>query len=204
MRDKECNILVGTQMIAKGHDLPEVTLAAVVDCDVGLHMPDFRAGERVFQLLSQLAGRSGRGDKAGKVVLQTKVPKHPSIRFTQTDDYIGFAKFELESRKSLLYPPFGKLLRIVLSSNIESVVPVEAKRLVKTIERFEIKDGETLTILGPIPCPIEKIRGDYRWHILIKANKSNSLVRILTALKKMFKKDKRVKIIYDLDPQDML
>jgi primosomal protein N' (replication factor Y) len=123
MRDKSCNILVGTQMIAKGHDLPEVTLAAVVDCDVGLHMPDFRAGERVFQLLSQLAGRSGRGDKAGRVVLQTRVPKHPSIFFTQTDNFTGFAKKELENRKQLGYPPYGKLLRIIVSSTMDTIVP---------------------------------------------------------------------------------
>jgi primosomal protein N' (replication factor Y) len=204
MRDKSCNILVGTQMIAKGHDLPEVTLAAVVDCDVGLHMPDFRAGERVFQLLSQLAGRSGRGDKAGTVVLQTRVPKHPSIFFTQRDDFAGFAKRELENRRQLSYPPFGKLLRIIISSNQEALVPTIAKKIQRTIELFIESMKEDLIVLGPVPCSIEKIRGDYRWHLLIKAPKSTTLIKLMTAIKQHTKRDKHTKIIYDLDPQDML
>ena len=204
MRRKEYNILVGTQMIAKGHDLSEVTLAAVVDCDVGLHMPDFRAGERVFQLLSQLAGRSGRGEKPGTVILQTRVPKHPSILFTATDNYQGFARYELENRKGLSYPPFGKVLRLVISSNTESLIAPHAQYLANFIRRFADGTKQDISVLGPTACPIEKIKSEYRWHILVKTGQGSLLTKLLTVLKKTVKKDKHIKVIYDLDPQDML
>src|SRR5690606_6077950 len=105
VRNGSTDILVGTQMIAKGHDLPGVTLVGIVDCDVGLHMPDFRAGERVFQLLTQASGRAGRGSKPGSVLLQTRLPNHPSIAMTRDKNFDGFARLELTNRKNLSYPP---------------------------------------------------------------------------------------------------
>lgn len=204
LRSHECDILVGTQMIAKGHDLPNVTLAAVIDCDVGLHMPDFRSAERVFQLLSQLAGRAGRGDKAGKVILQTRVPKHVSIACAAMQNFERFAKHELESRKSFSYPPFSRLLRIIISSKEEADVPSHARLVERLVRSFIETTKSPLQILGPTPCPLERIKTEWRWHLLIKSPNPVHLVKLITSAKQGLKKYKNIKIIYDLDPQDML
>src|SRR5690606_6743238 len=116
MHDKSSQILIGTQMIAKGHDLPNVTLVGFIDADVGLHFPDFRSSERVFQLIVQAAGRAGRGDLPGKVIIQTKEPDHPTIVAATTDRFKAFARYELEYRKKLEYPPHARLARLVSSS----------------------------------------------------------------------------------------
>ena len=204
VRNREIDILVGTQMIAKGHDLPEVTLAAVVDCDVGLHMPDFRSSERIFHLLTQLSGRAGRGAKPGLVLLQTRVPRHPSLTYTMQKDFFGFARTELENRQALLYPPFSRLLRIVASSKEESLALQLLGQIAGFSTKFEEAHSLGLTLLGPAPCPLSKLKTEWRWHLLVKSQKPTSLVKLITFLKDAFPKQKQVKIIYDLDPQEML
>lgn len=204
VRSGEVDILVGTQMIAKGHDLPNVTLAAVLDCDIGLHMPDFRASERVFQLLTQLSGRAGRGEKKGQVILQTRVPKHPSLTYTARRDFEGFATAELNARELLLYPPFVRLLRIVISSQDESSPARVARDLATVISKFFERSPEDVRVLGPAPAPLEKLKAEWRWHILIKSTKPASLLSIQKFLKSKVKPVKGIKIIYDLDPQEML
>ncbi|MEZ4754376.1 MAG: primosomal protein N' [Bdellovibrionota bacterium] len=203
MRSKETSILVGTQMIAKGHDLPGVTLVGVVDCDVGLHMPDFRSGEKVFQLLTQTSGRAGRGEIPGKVVLQTRVPNHLSLNKTIEKDYSGFAKQELIQREALRYPPYSRLLRIVAGSQDKTLPEYILKFYREQAENFIKKENLNVQLLGPVEAPLHKLKSLYRWHILCKSPRSKDLNQIVRYLKGAKISDK-LKISFDIDPQEML
>ena len=203
MRSGEGQILVGTQMIAKGHDLPRVTVVGVADCDVGLHFPDFRAAERVFQLLTQVAGRAGRGELAGKVVLQTRSPQHVSIVKTVAADFKGFAQHELANRNALGYPPYIRLLRIVASSPFNPLAHSALTQIRNHCEELRAA-GHNFTILGPAPAPLERLKARWRWHLLIKHQNAGELSRLIGILKKGFKADRKIRVAYDLDPQDML
>jgi len=204
VRSGETGILVGTQMIAKGHDLPNVTLVGVVDCDVGIHMPDFRASERAFQLLTQVAGRAGRGEKAGKVILQTRTPHHTAIIKTVENDFIGFAKLELGQRQKLGYTPFSKLLRIVASSPeqsyLEPYLSGVRDEIQKTIETQKL----SVKVLGPSTAPLHKIKGLYRHHLLLKSDSTASLNKILHSTCLRIKANKNIKLVFDVDPYDMM
>ncbi len=204
VRTQETAILVGTQMIAKGHDLPNVTLVGVVDCDVGIHMPDFRASERAFQLLTQVAGRAGRGEKAGRVILQTRTPHHISIRKTVENDYEGFAKVELGQRQRLGYPPFSRLFRIVASSAegaaSESILISIKEEIQKLIELL----GLSVSILGPAPAPLQKLKGLFRHHLLLKSPSSAALNRVLHTVCNKVKYPKEIRLTFDMDPYEML
>ena len=202
MRAKEIDILVGTQMIAKGHDLPDVTLVGIVDCDVGLHVPDFRAGERAFQLLTQVAGRAGRREKQGHVILQTRVPQHVSLQMTIAADYPGFAKQELEMREMLGYPPFQRLLRIIVGAEDKNSAATIAARIAG--RAAEPCDALGITLLGPAPAPVEKVRNYWRYHILFKAQSAAKLQNLMLRLKRDSAGEKNARIVFDLDPQDML
>ncbi len=203
-RENKIDILIGTQMIAKGHDLPNVTLVGVIDCDVGLNFPDFRASERVFQLLTQVAGRAGRGDLPGKVFFQTRQPSHPSILYAKNDDYLGFVNNELQIRKTLSYPPFCKILRIVISSEDEASIPKYLQqlqpRLIKLIESHKMQ----LSLLGPVTAPIAKVRKHYRWHYLCKSSNISQLQLIMRFFQNEKTTNKKIRISLDLDPQDLL
>ena len=203
MRSGQGQILVGTQMIAKGHDLPRVTVVGVADCDVGLHFPDFRAAERVFQLLTQVAGRAGRAELAGKVVLQTRCPLHPSIVKTVDADFKGFAQYELANRNSLGYPPYMRLLRIVASSPFNPLAHSALMQIRNHCEELRAA-GHTFTILGPAPAPLERLKARWRWHLLVKHQKAAELSKLIKVLKSGFKPDKKIRVAYDLDPQDMM
>lgn len=204
VRSGQTKILIGTQMIAKGHDLPNVTLVGVVDCDVGLHMPDFRAGERIFQLLTQAAGRAGRGEKAGKVILQTRVPKHNSLEKTVSQDFHAFAKVELAARKNLNYPPFTRLLRIIASADEKEAAAKVLHDFKKTIQRTINENKLEVVLLGPAPCTLSKLKTSFRLHLLLKSKSSKNLNQIMQILRKINLKTKKVKLIFDMDPQDML
>ena len=204
VRNHKTQILVGTQMIAKGHDLPGVTLVGIIDCDVGLHFPDFRSAEKTYQLLTQASGRAGRGLMPGHVVMQTRVPKHHSLTMTSRQNYNGFAQRELYSRKAIGYPPFSRLLRLVVSSNNQLQAGSYLIALKKRIVQVLADESKKITILGPAPAPLEKIKDHWRWHLLIKSNSVktlNKVVRITTAAKA---KAKKIKLTIDVDPQDML
>lgn len=203
LRQGEIQILVGTQMIAKGHDIPNVTLVGVVDCDVGLHLPDFRASERIFHLLTQAAGRAGRGDVMGTVILQTRLAKHESIQATLRRDFEGFASSELAVRRALKYPPFVRLARIIaVSKSSDGGLPLlrEAKAL---IDR-EFRSRGVLCI-GPAPAPLSRIRGEWRSHLLIKSESAaelhSSLIRVSSLTKS---RSSKVRLVIDIDPQEML
>jgi len=204
VRSGVTKILVGTQMIAKGHDLPGVTLVGIVDCDVGLHMPDFRASERIFQLLTQASGRAGRGDKKGKVILQTRVPRHASLVMTAKQDFRGFAQHELAIRNEMKYPPFTKLMRILASCDQKELAGAFLGKLKEHIVRINNEHKMNVKVLGPACAPLEKLKTHYRWHLLLKSDSASDLVRLSQALNQLCSKQKKIRIVFDMDPQDML
>lgn len=174
---QDIDVLVGTQMIAKGHDFPGITLVGVISADTSLNIPDFRAAERTFQLLTQVAGRSGRGDEPGKVIIQTFNPDHYAIMRAETHDYKGFYADELPLRRALLYPPFSRMVNLHFSSinrdrglaAVENAGNIARKLAVKTAKKEEIE------VIGPAEAPIAKIRNRHRWQLLLKGKNINSL-----------------------------
>jgi primosomal protein N' (replication factor Y) len=163
------DILVGTQMIVKGHDFPNVTFVGVVSADTSLHFPDFRSSERTFQLLTQVAGRAGRGDAFGKVVIQTFSPDHYSILRAKDHDYIGFYQEEIQFRKALEYPPFSRMINFRLAGNSERKTKGLAERMGKIGQSLLKKGyGKGIDILGPSTAPFAKMRGKFRWQMLAK------------------------------------
>ena len=204
VRSGETQILVGTQMLAKGHDLPLVTLVGVIDADVGLHLPDFRASERIFQLLTQVSGRAGRGERPGSVIIQTRQPGHPSITCTAKRDYFAFAGIELQTRKELLYPPFAHLLRLVVSST-EKPLANEAIAEIANLVRHAIKTaGLPVQLLGPSPAPFERVRARWRFHCLLKSRTRSDLHRALSVARAVQVRNRGIRITWDVDPYDML
>lgn len=175
MRSKEIDILVGTQMVTKGHDLPGVTLVGVILADQALHFPDFRASERTFQLLSQVAGRAGRGDRAGQVIFQTYQPTHPAIAFAARHDYEGFYERELAERRELGYVPFSYLVAIRVDAGDEQVAREVCERLARRARQV---GGDAAHVLGPAPAPIARVRGRYRYRVLARAKERSVLRRI--------------------------
>lgn len=163
----EAQILIGTQMIAKGLDFPNVTLVGVLAADLTLNLPDFKAAERTFQLLTQVSGRAGRSSKSGEVIIQTYTPDHYSILFSLTNDYNGFYNEEIKIRESMNYPPFKEIININLSCEKEELLIRTIKSLGIRMQEF-IKEHEEISMLGPCPCAISKIKDMYRWQIILK------------------------------------
>ncbi|MGH7545827.1 MAG: replication restart helicase PriA, partial [Gemmatimonadota bacterium] len=174
----EVDILLGTQMIAKGLDFPNVTLVGVIHADVGIHLPDFRASERTFQLLTQVAGRAGRGPLGGRVLVQTALPEHYAIRHAVIHDYEGFAERELDERAEPWYPPHCRLANLVFSGADE---PAVADAAIETGHRLRqrLEDAPGIRLVGPAPAPITRVRGRYRWHLLLKADSPKTLGKTL-------------------------
>ena len=175
----DVDFVVGTQMIAKGLDFPRLTTVAIVMADVAFNLPDFRASERSFQLLTQVSGRSGRhlSEGAGKVIVQTYNPDHPSIQFASKHDFVNFSTHELEFRKALGYPPFGKLAVLRIQGMDLESTQSECHRIKNLANR--LKDSNSayglIEILGPAPAPLQKIRNKYRFQMLVKAPDSQRL-----------------------------
>ncbi|MEK7442067.1 MAG: primosomal protein N', partial [Chloroflexota bacterium] len=176
-RDQQADILIGTQMIAKGLDLPLVTLVGVVSADTGLNMPDYRACERVFQILTQVSGRAGRSLLGGRVILQTYQPEHYVIQASSKHDFIGFYQQELENRKQYGYPPYGKLVRLVYYHRKNDQAEIEARQVAELI-RKRMRDAEATTtaMIGPAPCFFDRLDGEYRWQIILRGPNPSSLV----------------------------
>ncbi len=200
----DVQILLGTQMIAKGLDFPNVTLVGVISADTILNLPDFRASERTFQLISQVAGRTGRGTKGGRVVVQSFNPRHYSIMYAAAHDYDGFAKKELEYRKQLNYPPFGKLARIVFRSRKEDKAREKSSVVAEKLKEITKTNGGNLEILGPSPAPVTKINDMFRWHLLIRSQNHSHIHDALQKISDMLKPSKSVQAIVDVDPYMML
>ena len=176
-RNHKADILIGTQMVAKGLDLPNVTLVGVVIADIGLNLPDFRAGERTFQLISQVAGRAGRGEAGGKVIIQTYIPQHYAIQATLNHDYAAFYRQEIEYRKQLKNPPFSKLIKMTYIHANDAVCLNEAERMKKLLT-FEMESAGLfgIDILGPSPAFIQRLRGRYRWQIILRGTNPAALL----------------------------
>jgi len=213
-RRGEVRILLGTQMIAKGLDFPNVTLVGVINADVALNLPDFRASERTFQLLTQVAGRSGRGPKGGCVVVQTYNPEAECIRLAKTHDYISFARSELAQRKTHAYPPFSALARLVVTGREEQEVHSAAEAVAAALagkgrqkgdrHLFSEEKKSVPVLLGPAPAPIGRIRGQYRYHIVVKAPDHEALDAFFDRTLEHVKVPSRTKLIVDVDPVSML
>jgi primosomal protein N' (replication factor Y) len=179
-RDHRADVLIGTQMIAKGLDLPQVTLAGVINADTSLNFPDFRSGERTFQLVCQVAGRAGRGVKAGKVIIQTYSPDNYVIGAAARHDYLRFYSEEIEYRRRYNYPPFSQLIRLVYSHINEKSCRREAERVYHLI--LEEKSRERMAdfnVIGPVPTFAFRSRGKYRWQLFLRGPDSS---RVLSQL----------------------
>jgi primosomal protein N' (replication factor Y) len=180
-RDHKADVLIGTQMIAKGLDLPQVTLAGVISADTGLNFPDFRSSERTFQLLCQVAGRAGRGIKAGKVIIQTYSPDNYTIKAAAKHDYLGFYYKEIDYRHRYNYPPFSQLVRLVYSHTNEELCRHEAERMYRLILDEKAREGIfTFNIIGPVPTFAFRTRGRYRWQLFLRGPDSNQMLSRLT------------------------
>jgi primosomal protein N' (replication factor Y) len=192
-------------MITKGFDFPGVTLAAVVLADLGLNMPDFRSAERTFQLLTQVAGRAGRGERPGRVIIQTYAPHHYSIRAARDQDYARFMRRELELRRELDYPPFARLAMVRIEGAEPRLVARVAAAAAASLGRAAAP--EKLRVLGPAPAPIERLKQRYRWQVMIKSKELRPMRAALAAMRAEVgpaaERDK-VFLIIDIDPVRML
>lgn len=174
----QADVLIGTQMLAKGLDLPLVTLVGIVLADVGLTLPDFRAAERAFQLLTQVAGRAGRGPWGGRVILQTFQPEHYAIRYAAHHDYEGFLHHELELRRTIGYPPFARLVRLEFRHKDRRTVEQESERMAEHIRRWiSESDQPRCEVIGPAPCFYTRLEGRYRWQIVLRGEDPTFLLR---------------------------
>ena len=203
----QSNLLLGTQMVTKGLDLPGVTLVGVLSADLALDLPDFRASEKAFAKLLQVAGRSGRAGKAGEVLIQTFYPDSQVIKDAARQDYPGFYEREIASRQALSYPPFSRLVNIVLSAPDEAKVEQAAWSFREKLTRQFRSAGITGDIMGPAPCPLYYLRGHYRRQVLCKTTQVVRLVKTLTAWEEQsprFGIPSRVNISVDVDPDDMM
>lgn len=205
-RSGEINLLLGTQMIAKGLDFPNVLLVGVINADSALHFPDFRAAERTFQLVTQVAGRTGRGDRGGRVIVQTFSPEHPAIQAASRHDYETFAKYEMEHRRKFNYPPLGSIARVIFRGPAEEATEGYAETLVRRFEAARTSLGTEVRILGPAPPPIAKLRGKYRFHVLLQASDAASLGETIRRAVDGFTipSKEEVQFVVDIDPLDML
>ncbi|MFA5323867.1 MAG: primosomal protein N' [Smithella sp.] len=200
---REIDILIGTQMITKGHDFPFITLVGVISADTSLNMPDFRAAEKTFQLITQVAGRGGRGNSPGKVIIQTFNPAHYALRHAQNHDYKSFYTEEIEFRKALQYPPFGRIISLRFSSIKKDALVEEAHLLGKTAKKLSARHGNVAEIIGPAESPLAKIRGRFRWQMLIKGTDINALHQIARETIGA-NKNSHVRIVADVDPESFM
>ena len=199
----EINLLVGTQMIAKGHDIHGVTLVGVVGCDYALTLPDFRAAERVFQLLTQVSGRAGRGELPGQVIVQTFSPEHYAIQFAAEHDYAGFVEKELRFRRALHYPPFSSLANVLLQSQKLEEAAAWAGTLGRWCQQTTLRG---VRVLGPATAPIAKIKRTYRFHLVMKSETRAALQKALRAMLAHAEEAgiPRANLIIDVDPVSLM
>jgi primosomal protein N' (replication factor Y) len=203
-REGRVRILLGTQMIAKGLDFPTVTLVGVVNADTALHLPDFRAAERTFQLVTQVAGRTGRGPRGGHVLVQTLSPDAPAIQAALKHDYEAFAANELPHREALGYPPFGALVRIVIRGPQQRAAQAFADEFAKRLRAVPQEGGFPPRILGPAPAPMSKLRGNFRFQLQLQSADSGALRAVVQRATAGLKPPDEVGWIVDVDPLDMM
>ena len=200
---REIDILVGTQMIAKGLDFPNVTLVGVISADTALNLPDFRAGERAFNLLTQVAGRAGRSEAGGNVIIQTYMPEHYSIQAAQGHDYLRFYHEEIGYREALLYPPLSHAATILVRGEVEEEVIQTANHLLDQLETFKSRRFPSVEIRGPVPAPLAKIRNKFRWHFLLRSEDVEEL-RELIQCAVTETSPTNIDLVVDIDPISVL
>ena len=198
-KNQEYDILLGTQIVAKGLDFSNVTLVGVINADTGLNIPDFRSSENTFSLLSQVAGRSGRSEKTGEVIIQTFNPDHYAIQYTTTHDYLGFYTKEMSIRKTLKYPPYYYLCYIRLSGKDANYIAIEAAKIKRSLDR----NLNSTIILGPTPCTIFKVNNIFRYGIILKYKKEENLRAILEKIIDHYKSNSKIKIDIDFNPSQI-
>jgi primosomal protein N' (replication factor Y) len=191
----DLDVLVGTQMIAKGHDFPGVTLVGVVSADVGLGIADFRASERTFQLIAQVAGRAGRGDRPGEAIVQTLYPDHYSIELACRQDYLGFYEKELRYRRAMRYPPAVALVNVVVRARTFAGATQDGEEIAGRLRRADLD----LIVLGPAPAPLGRLRGEYRVQVLVKGINRRRLRKAVTGAIAA-RSDLARRTIIDIDP----
>jgi primosomal protein N' (replication factor Y) len=199
---QKAQVLVGTQMLSKGHHFPGVALVVVVDGDLGLNLPDYRATERCFQMLVQVAGRAGRGDAAGRVLIQTRNPDHYCWQYILSNDYEGFFAKEIALRKVMGYPPFVKLALIRLSLPVDAAEGTVLTEFSRHLRRLGQECG--VRILGPAPAPLAVLRGRKRFHSLLKSDTWPAIRCVFGGVKEALGQEKQVRLSLDLDPLDMM
>jgi primosomal protein N' (replication factor Y) len=194
-------VLLGTQMIAKGLDYPDVTLVGVIAADTTLNLPDFRAPERTYQLLSQVAGRAGRGSEPGRVVIQTYWPDHPAIVAAATHQPEHFRKPERAARAELGYPPFGRLCNVHIRGRDRDDVSRTA-----TLAAQALREGapKTWTVIGPSPAPLSRVKGVWRWHVLVKTPPVEQIGPVVSRALASLKRTPDVTVAADVDAYDLL
>ena len=201
---EKIQILLGTQMIAKGLDFPNVLLVGVINADTALHFPDFRAAEKTFQIVTQVAGRTGRGQKAGQVLVQTFSPEHPAIVAASRHDFAGFASQELQKRSQFGYPPFGCLARIIVRAPELADAEAFADVILRKLQTVRDQRPIECRILGPAPPPLARLRGKYRFHLIIQTDTPEPLNRLIVLATCDLKPPKDVQYVIDIDPMDTL
>lgn len=201
---KEVDIIIGTQIIAKGHDFPNISVVGVLNADTSFHLPDFRASEKSFQLFTQMAGRAGRGAIPGKVILQTYNPQHPSVFHTLNHDFRAFAESELKIRAEFAYPPFARLARILVTAPTDPLAEHFANLLADQVMKLESADK--IQVVGPSPAVLSKIQNKFRWHVILKSRRVQDLQLSLRSLLHSVKGkiDRRVSLQVDVDPVSLM
>jgi primosomal protein N' (replication factor Y) len=210
LKDQTIDILVGTQMVAKGHDFPNITLVGIICADLSLSFPDFRAGERTFQLLAQVAGRAGRGSFPGRVILQTYNPDHFSILAARDQDYNSFYQQEINFRKTLNYPPFSRMIQLKISGKDPALTQKCARKLGDRCRALKTSNSPvfgTVEIMGPIESSLTKVARRYRWQILLKGRHARALhqfaSQLLSENPTAFHHG-RVRVVIDVDPVSLM
>ncbi len=199
IRDGEVDLIVGTQMLAKGHNFPNLTVAAVVDADLGLKGGDLRAGERTFQLMTQAAGRAGRAERPGRALIQTMNPDAPALRALASGDADAFYAHEAEARKALGFPPFGRLAAVVVASEDHRAAEETARMLGRNAP-----NDPDVAVWGPAPAPIALLRGRARWRLLVKTSRRRRIQPILRRWLASTRVPNRVRVAIDVDPYSFL
>ena len=206
-KSREIDVLVGTQMIAKGLDFPNVTLVGVISADTALNFPDFRAGERAFNLLTQVAGRSGRGDAGGEVIIQTYMPAHYSVQASKTHDYQNFYRQEIAYRNELFYPPLTHAAILLLRGEVETEVIRLAGTILERLKTLKTQRFSDVEILGPVPAPLSKIMGKFRWHFFLRHSNAGKLREFLQQAVRGDASPaipKNIDLVVDIDPVNVL
>ena len=202
-RSGEVQILLGTQMIAKGLDFPNVHLVGVVDADTSLHQPDLRAAERTFQLISQVAGRTGRGHREGRVYVQTACPEEPAIQLAAEHNYRAFAELELDQRREMQAPPFRSLARVIVRGRDESRVQEHAEQMAEICRETIALVLADVEVLGPAPAPIAKLKDLYRYHFRLAAAEISPIQSLWREVLDLFPRSQDVEATIDVDPLNM-